>query len=276
MRQMICGLSVLLLAAMMGAQSKSSSPDITVRNLTLNGATQISAEDKNQIADEVRKQTYTNRTLPLISSQVLDGFQQRGFFKASADPAQITVVSSAVAQEVIDVAFNVHEGQRYHLKEITFTNNNVVPAAQLRAAFPIADGDIFDTAKTRRGLLMLRNLYIRRGYINCTPVPEILVNDPAGLITLSVNVDEGAAYRMGALTLDGVEPVPGAGVKLQQAWKQYQGQVYDDQMMSKFIAENAAYLPPHTSDVQLYRIVQDNDNHLLNFRLELGDTPAKK
>jgi len=54
-----------------------------------------------------------------------------------------------------------------------------------------------------------------------------------------------------------VEPVSGAGAKLLQAWKQYQGRVYDPQLLTTFISENSAYLAPHATKCQLVPVYQD-------------------
>jgi hypothetical protein len=43
---------------------------------------------------------------------------------------------------------------------------------ELPGQFPVADGDIFDVDKIRKGLEDLRRLYVSQGFMNFTPVPK--------------------------------------------------------------------------------------------------------
>ncbi len=273
--------SLLLLSIAAWAQSWPSSLQITVRHLNLMGATQISPADRLQISSDIEKRKYTEDSVSEISDRLCYALQERGFFKASAATPEVTVVSSNPTEQIIDVTYQVHEGQRYRLKQITFTN--VQPAKgfvfsekELRQAFQINDGEIFDTDKIRVGLEQLRKVYASKGYVNFTPVPNTEADDRMGTIALRIDVDEGLAFRVGDLVLDGIEPVPGAGAKLLESWKQYEGRVYDGgQVLKDFIRENAAYLPSHPTE-QIFDIQQDPEHHILVFRLELDDPTAEK
>lgn len=211
-----------------------------------------------------------------MSERVHYAFQERGFFKAWALPPTIAVVTGNAAEEIIDVTFDVHEGQRYRLNRITLGNEHApngyaFPESQLRQTFLISDGEIFDVEKIRRGLELLRELYVSRGYINFTPVPVTEADDRTGTVALRIDLDEGFIFRVGSLTLDGVEHMPSAGTHLLDAWKKYDGRVYDNRMMDDFIRENAAYLPPHAAGGHLFEVRQDAVRHVLNFRLDLGN-----
>jgi outer membrane protein assembly factor BamA len=281
MRKLLLAFGFLLLPVAAWAQAPTDSTQITVRHVTLTGAGPISQADLRSIANDIEKQKYTGSSIAEISDRIRYGLQVRGFFMASAAAPKITVVSNGPGREMIDLAYDVHEGSRYRLKEITFANvqpmkNLAFAKSELRQKFPISDGAIFDVEKIRAGLEQLRKLYANEGYINFTPVPNTQADDAAGTVALRVDVDEGVVFRLGNLVLDGVEPVPGAGAKLQDAWKQYQGQVYSEPLMRDFIRENAAYLPPHKADWQLLEIRQDVPLHLVTIRLELDDPAAEK
>jgi outer membrane translocation and assembly module TamA len=271
MRKVPVAFSLLLLSLASSAQSDTPSRQITLRNLTLSGETQISAADQRQIASEVESCRVSANPLDGISERVRYVFQQRGYFKAWVAHPTVTVVTSGSADETVDVAIAVIAGEQYRLKEINFSGNRAFAASELRQTFPISNGEIFDTEKIRRGLELLRKLYVSLGYVNATPVPEIEADDVAHTVALRVDVDEGADFRLGSLVLDGVEPAPGAGARLMRAWTSYEGRVYSEEIIDSFIRENAAYLPPHATAWQLFEMRQDGPLHLLNFRLELGD-----
>ena len=267
--------SLLLLSLVSWAQSDTPLRQTTLRNLTLSGDPQISAAEQRQIASEVESYRVSANPLDGISERVRYVFQRRGYFKAWAAPPAVTVVSSSSAGETVDVAIAVNPGEQYRLKEISFSGNRVFTASELRQTFSTGDGEIFDTEKIRRGLELLRKLYASQGYVNATPVPETEADDAARTVALRVDVDEGGVFRVGSLVLDGVEPVPGAGARLMQSWKSYQGRVYSEELIDSFIRENAAYLPPNAAAWQLSEIRQDSTLHQLNFRLELGDGSEK-
>lgn len=269
MRRCLIFAFCLLLPAIAGwAQAPTQPIQITVRNLTLNGATQISPSDQSEIANEVKQHPYTESSLSEVSQRVSYALQERGFFKAATAPPQIKIVRSSSSEEVIDLAYDVNLGKQYRLQEITFSNNHVFSASELRQMFPIQDGAIFGTDSIRIGLQKLRELYGNKGYVNCTPVPNIEDDNRTATISLRIDLDEGRVFRVGRLMLDGIEPVPGAGAKLMESWKVYQGRVYNDSLIQDFMRVNAAYLRP---DSQLFPLGQDGTLHLLNFRLDLGD-----
>lgn len=270
--------SVLLLAPLLIlAQTQDSSPAIKVRHLTLNGLTGISEADQVQIARDIKSQTYTDDTIDEIPARLRTALMQRGFFRANAPAPEVRVVNTHPGEEVIDMTYHVQEGPQYHLKRIAFSSNRpsrgfVFPEQELRQTFPISDGAVFDSESIRDGVQKLRELYASKGYVNCIPVPNIQTDDPAATVTVNIDLDEGAVYRVGALVLDGVEPFRGAGAKFLESWKQYQGQVYDGKLAASFMRANAAYLSPKAL---IFAISEDGAQHLLNFRLSF-DGPARQ
>lgn len=65
------------------------------------------------------------------------------------------------------------------------------PAGELRPQFPIAAGEIFNTAKIRQGLDALRKTYASNGYVDFTPVPVTIVDDKDRTVSLQIDLQEG-------------------------------------------------------------------------------------
>ncbi len=79
-------------------------------------------------------------------------------------PARRGTGPSKTPGKAVDITMPVEEGDRYRLKEITFTGNKAVTNTRaLRAQFKIKDGDIFDTEAIRKGLENLRKAYAALG-----------------------------------------------------------------------------------------------------------------
>lgn len=275
LRAAILALHFLAAVAMWG-QSEPASQQIVVRDVELNGATQLSASEQQQIIREIGKKPYDVVSFRYVNARLRDALQDRGFYKAKVLKSTVTLVSGSDSNGTVDVSFDIHEGQLYHLKRIDFTNNHVIPPDQLRRSFPISDGDIFSTASARSGFEALRRLYVDKGYIDFVPLPEVVVDEPQGLVTLEVDTDEGVPFRVGVLMINGTEPVPGAAARLREAWKQYEGGTYFGDLLSNFIRENAAYLPPNATGARVFRIYVNDDAHVLDFRLELDDAPTNE
>jgi outer membrane protein insertion porin family len=126
--------------------------------------------------------TYDSTKLQEDAERVRYYYQTKGYFKALVgDPrTQIHDTSGFVwyfpfkpsPGKAVDITMPVEEGQRYRLKQITFSGNKAIRnTAPLRTLFKLKDGDIFDTEAVRKGLEQLRKAYAALGYINFTPVP---------------------------------------------------------------------------------------------------------
>ena len=269
-----CGL--LLLPIVLSAQSQSSSVPIKLRHLTLVRTSQISAAEQQQIAAEINSLAVFPDSVAGIGERLIYTLQERGFFKASVWDSAVTIVSSGPSEEMVDVSYELNLGERYRLQEITFSNVDPkkgleFSANDLRHSFPITDGEIFDTGKIRVGLEKLRELYANKGYINFIAVPNTEADDQSATIALRIDLDEGVVYRLGKLVLDGVEPVAGAGANLIEAWKPYEGRVYNPNLLQNFMQENTAFLP---RNAQLFPISPDALHRVLNVLLEFDDPPT--
>jgi hypothetical protein len=272
MRHVILLLCILLISAGAGAQSANPGPEITIRNLTLNTSPDaLPADTQQQIIQSIQGRTYEREYLQEITQHVRFGLQTYGYFQVKVSEPTITVVTETPQKEIVDVALSVKAGERYRLKDISFTGEKAFSIDELRAQFAIADGDIFNTEMIRQGLDALRHVYESKGYVNFTPVPNTQADRVAHTISLTVEIDEGAQFRIGGLVLDGPEPQLGVGRKVLENWKQYQGQIYNPQMLEQFLRDNSALLPPGISWKDL-STQPDGSLHILNFRLELPDS----
>ena len=73
-----------------------------------------------------------------------------------------------------DMTIPVEEGKHYHLNNINFVGVKLfrTPEALMRPLFQMRQGDVFSTAKLRKGMENLRKLYGEFGYIDFVPEPD--------------------------------------------------------------------------------------------------------
>jgi outer membrane protein insertion porin family len=200
-----------------------------------------------------------------------DELQQHGYFKAKLkSAAHLSRRSNSVAEA--DVQLYVNPGPQYRLGTVSFSKATAFPYAQLRAAFPMASGEVFDTDNVRKGLEGLRMLYGNKGYINFTPVPDTTIDEATRVVSLSIDIDEGKQYRISQIRILGLDPI--ITKKLLQNLKLKPGDVYDDRLIEPFFQENKSLLPDDAdlgADAQVERNDQDAT---LGITLDFRGCPA--
>ena len=97
------------------------------------------------------------------------------------------------------------KGRKYHLNNITFHRCQILPHARSShdAAVPMAKGDIFSTAKLRKGIENMRKLYGDFGYIDFVVEPSFEPIPNTDQIDLSLSVDEGSQFFVRRIDFSG-------------------------------------------------------------------------
>ena len=185
--------------------------------------------------EDLFPRTYDSTKLNEDAERVRYFYQTKGYFKALvADPkTQIHDTKppwywpfSKKPGKAVDITLPVEEGDRYKLKEITFTGNKAVADTRaLRAQFKIKDGDIFDTEAIRKGLENLRKAYAALGYINFAPVPNTDANDETHEISLKIDLDEGKQFFVRRIEFQGNTTTRDKVIRRELAIEE--GQVYN-------------------------------------------------
>lgn len=231
----------LLLASLAFAQTReSASSQITVGSISIRDTTNhLSPVQEQEIAADIVGKSYKADGLEEISASVRYACQIYGFFGALVSTPVATSSRSGPQGKTVDLALEVVAGEQYRLSEILFTGGNVFAASELRSRFEIRDGEVFNIETIRKGLEALRLLYAKDGYINLTPVPNTSADGQAHTVSLKIDLDEGQQFRVGKLIINGDEdPEPPCKAQLLREWKRYEGQVYDPDVLTKFLNDN--------------------------------------
>ena len=104
-----------------------------------------------------------------------------------------------------DLTLTVEEGKQYHLNKINFVGVKLfkTPDALMRPLFQMQEGDVFSTAKLRKGMENLRKLYGEFGYIDFVPEPVPEPMPGTDKIDLTFNVDEGKQFFVRRIDFSG-------------------------------------------------------------------------
>ncbi len=73
----------------------------------------------------------------------------------------------------------------------------------MRPLFQMQEGDVFSTAKLRKGMENMRKLYGEFGYIDFVPEPDPEVVQGTDQIDLTFNVDEGKQFFVRRIDFSG-------------------------------------------------------------------------
>lgn len=104
-----------------------------------------------------------------------------------------------------DIKIHLEEGRQYHLNKINFVGMKLfrTPDSLMRPLFQMGEGDIFSTAKLRKGLEQMRKLYGQFGYIDFVPEPSFDVIPNSDKLDLTLNVDEGKQFFVRRIDFSG-------------------------------------------------------------------------
>lgn len=170
----------------------------------------IAFEGNRQIKDEdLKKAIATKERSPLAHAQVqkdvaalVELYRQRGRYDVRIDPKETDAGDSRV-----NLVFEINEGARTGVRQISFTGNNAYSAAQLKGTIKtgqtnilsaLLGNDVYDADKVEADREQLRRFYLARGYADVRVAPPVVAYDPGrkGFL-LSFNIEEGRRYRIG-------------------------------------------------------------------------------
>jgi outer membrane protein insertion porin family len=158
--------------------------------------------------------TFDATKLSEDAERVRFAYQDRGYFKAIVEDPKTKIRDvrgiawyfpfKARNGKSVDITVPVEEGERYRLKEITFTGNkSLVNTAALRRLFKIKDGEWFNRTLISKGLEELRKAYGSLGYINETNIPDTEIDEAHKTVTLKIDVDEGKQFFVRRIEFSG-------------------------------------------------------------------------
>ncbi len=161
--------------------------------------------------------TFDSTKLEEDKSRVSNFYQEHGYFVARVTDSKVTMrqyggtglhiplIHPNKVGTAADINVAVEEGRKYHLSHITFTGVKFfrTPEALMKPLFQMSEGDVFSTAKLRKGLENMRKLYGEFGFIDFVAEPSFDPQPNADKIDLSLAVDEGHQFFVRRIDFSG-------------------------------------------------------------------------
>lgn len=202
-----------------------------INQVTVEGNDEISTED---LKKEIRTKERTSYDAAVIGADVqrmLTIYQRKGFFGTKIEPKQIELDNNRV-----NIVYEITEGHPTYIADIDFVGNKKFSARELRGVILsrehawwrfMTQFDVFDEDRIMYDQQMLRQFYMRNGYV------DMQVKNANGQFTpdrqyysVTFTIEEGEKYKFGEIKIDNPFPdVPDAELKKVLTVKQ--GRVYN-------------------------------------------------
>jgi outer membrane protein assembly factor BamA len=169
------------------------------------------------------------------SAALLPLYSQRGYLRSQFGRPKVALIDASSKGPVTAVAITlpVVEGNQYSWNGASWSGNQALSADELAKALAMNQPEVANQEKIDSGFASVRKAYLSRGYINVRIAPTRSLDDAAKLASYSVQVDEGAQFRMGQVYFDGVPER--AAAALLKKWKLKPGDIYDANYPLEFL-----------------------------------------
>lgn len=212
----------------------------TVNMVTIEGNDEISTDDLKKELRMKARDPYDESVIGADVQRMLTIYQRKGFFGTKIEPQKIKLSDNRV-----NVVYEIDEGHPTYITSIDFEGNKVFSDATLRDQILsrehawwrfMTQFDVFDEDRIMYDQQMLRQFYMRNGYV------DIQITDANGVFTpdrqyysVTFTVDEGKKYKFGKLTIKNPFPdVPDD--ELYDVIKMDDGDVYNIDLVDETIS----------------------------------------
>lgn len=161
--------------------------------------------------------TYDSTKLDEDQDRIRNFYQERGYFTARATGSDVQIVDVGGGKFKIplfypnkpgkraNVKIDIEEGKKYTLGKINFTGVKFfrTPESLFAPIFGMGEGDVFSTAKLRKGMEQFRKLYGEFGFLDMVPEPEFEPDTNNGILNMTMSVDEGKQFFVRRIDFSG-------------------------------------------------------------------------
>ena len=235
----------------------------------------------DKITPEIRlapRQIFTRSRARADVERIIGLYRRQGRYAATVEP-QIVQLD----QNRVDIVFEIDEGPRSRVRQISilgnerFANAELIEAMASSARPPSSFGDAsrYDPARLAFDQERLRQFYLNEGYADFRVVSAVAELTPDRRdFTLTYVVEEGPRYKFGALNVEGDLPDP-AGEDLRSGLPMRAGDWYDARQVEDALAglnERAGRFGYAFADVRP-TFDRDPDSLTMGVTFKVAETP---
>jgi outer membrane protein insertion porin family len=172
---------------------------------------------KSIFLEGIFAKTFDSTKLEEDKDRIRNFYQEKGYFTARALEHKVEIRDVGGGKFRVplfymnkpgkraDVSVLIEEGRQYRLNKINFVGLKLfrTPDTLMKPLFQMGEGDVFSTAKLRKGLESMRKLYGQFGYIDFVPEPSFDVIPNSDKLDLTLTVDEGKQFFVRRIDFSG-------------------------------------------------------------------------
>ncbi|HUJ20949.1 MAG TPA: outer membrane protein assembly factor BamA [Bryobacteraceae bacterium] len=152
--------------------------------------------------------TFDSSKLEEDKERIRQFYQDKGYFTVRVLDHTVTIrdtggkgfrlplIKPNKPGKAADISVPVEEGKLYHLNKMNFVGVKLFKTTDFlqRSIFQMNEGDVFSTAKLRKGIEQMKKLYGEFGYIDFVPEPSFDPLPNTDKIDLTLTADEGKQF----------------------------------------------------------------------------------
>lgn len=216
---------------------------IIVHEVALPGVTQIDQETLHRLTGAVVGGNYERALiLPFLFANLKLEYDDRGYLKAKFGAMKTDLIKHDGPETWVSLTLPVEEGPQYRIAAIHWAGTTLFPEDELTRRFGLKPGDIANQGLLLKGTMMAEGLFGTRGYARAHIQPMPTFNEDQHAVSYELRVNEGSIYRMGKLTIAGLDAPTTA--RVEGACLLELGQVYDRSYWMSYLKSILPLLPP--------------------------------
>lgn len=140
---------------------------------------------------------YEPAKIDLDIEQLLSYYHGLGYWSARISRE----VKMNPSRSAVYLTFVIHEGPRFHIRNIDIVGNNVFTVQQLQAKLDLLPGMPFSQRMLQEDVSEMKDTYGSNGYIFADVQPDIRFLEEPGKLDIIYDVSEGEQYRVGRINV---------------------------------------------------------------------------
>ena len=129
-----------------------------------------------------------------------DGYKSNGFINAKVSDVEVVHNEE---NHSYDITYTVHEGEVYHIKDVTMQGNDLLSEEELKSVVPIREGQRYSVEMLRTSIENLRLLWGESGYIFADIEPAIDIDEENKTISINFYFDLKDKVYLNRLNIKG-------------------------------------------------------------------------
>jgi outer membrane protein insertion porin family len=179
-----------------------------IRKVLVSGNHELGLDKLNEVIDLELDAIVDIGKIKKNREKIAEVYVQKGFYLATVD-YELKPVNEAE----VDVWFNVDEKAKVKIRDVQFIGNKAIDDDELRLAIQtrradalsfINDSGVYSQETFERDLLLVSAHYWDRGFANVkVGTPQLRLSRDKEYMYLSIPIDEGPVFTIGAVTFKG-------------------------------------------------------------------------